>query len=536
MDHARSIHFKVSDALSLEQAARAIAKALGVAAGPAETVDRLFLDSFDWRIFNAGLTFERLNVGGVATLVLGDRHTALPKVVVEWRGIPRFAQDLPDGFLGDRVGKLLSMRALLPLARVRGQRIGFVIRNSEGKDLVRASLEDLRVTRPAGDHSRTSGGKRAGGRRAGGPLGIRLFVEPVRGYERAHEEALRKLVDSPVLDRLDGDLFDTAMAALSLVPGDYASKISFDLDADMRADAALGVILKDLFQGMVVNEPGLIADIDSEFLHDFRVAARRSRSALTGVRGVLPPALVKRYTDAFRWLGKVTGPLRDLDVYLLHFDEYRTLVPPAFHGSLDPLHDELERRRAGELSAVIRVLSGKRYARLKENWPKALDGLVGDRSRSRPNAQKPIGQVADGRIWKLYRRVLAEGKAITDTSPPEALHELRKTCKKLRYMMEFFDSLHDPVLVKERIKAMKGLQDDLGAFQDYAVQAETLNRIGKDMDAAGRAPRDSLMAIAILAESLTARKQAARDAFALIFDDFAADESRKAFKALYKRD
>ena len=40
--------------------------------------------------------------------------------------------------------------------------------------------------------------------------------------------------------------------------------------------------------------------------------------------------------------------------------------------------------------------------------------------------------------------MLRDGGAITPASPPESLHELRKRCKELRYLLEFFGSLYDP--------------------------------------------------------------------------------------------
>jgi len=49
-----------------------------------------------------------------------------------------------------------------------------------------------------------------------------------------------------------------------------------------------------------------------------------------------------------------------------------------------------------------------------------------------PNVYQPDKLVADQRIWKIYRRAMKEGQAIAETSPDEDLHELRKTCEKLR--------------------------------------------------------------------------------------------------------
>ena len=76
------------------------------------------------------------------------------------------------------------------------------------------------------------------------------------------------------------------------------------------------------------------------------------------------------------------------------------------------------------------------------------------------------------------------GRAIDDDSPAEDLHELRKVGKELRYLLEFFASLYPADVVKPFVKTLKGLQDQLGRFQDREVQANAL----RDARARGRRP------------------------------------------------
>ena len=57
--------------------------------------------------------------------------------------------------------------------------------------------------------------------------------------------------------------------------------------------------------------------LDTEFLHDFRVALRRTRSLLGQIRDVFPAAAVEHFSSEFSWIGRLTGPPRDLDVLLL---------------------------------------------------------------------------------------------------------------------------------------------------------------------------------------------------------------------------
>src|SRR6266550_6449803 len=63
-------------------------------------------------------------------------------------------------------------------------------------------------------------------------------------------------------------------------PGDYSSKIDVKLTAEMPARCALEEVLLRLLDTLEANVPGTIKDIDTEFLHDLRVAVRRTRSAV----------------------------------------------------------------------------------------------------------------------------------------------------------------------------------------------------------------------------------------------------------------
>ena len=103
---------------------------------------------------------------------------------------------------------------------------------------------------------------------------------------------------------------------------------------------------------------GVIADIDTEFLHDFRVAVRRTRATLKLTGDVLPDAMADRFAPDFKWLGDLTTPTRDLDVFLLGFDEMAGDLQAADAADLDPFHAHLGRpsakRPAGDSHAGLK--------------------------------------------------------------------------------------------------------------------------------------------------------------------------------------
>jgi CHAD domain-containing protein len=48
------------------------------------------------------------------------------------------------------------------------------------------------------------------------------------------------------------------------------------------------------------------------------------------------------FKQEFRWLGMITGPVRDLDIYLLKFDEYTQELPPGLQNDLLPFQQFLQ--------------------------------------------------------------------------------------------------------------------------------------------------------------------------------------------------
>ena len=55
-------------------------------------------------------------------------------------------------------------------------------------------------------------------------------------------------------------------------------------------------------------------------------------------------------------------------------------------------------------------------------------------------------------------------------TPDAQVHRLRIQCKKLRHSIDLFAPLFDRGQIKDLIKSLKQLQDNLGRFNDYSVQ------------------------------------------------------------------
>lgn len=469
-----------------------------------------WLDTFDWRLYRKGLRLREWRADGDTRRELA---TAAGEVVASGPGGGRFAPDLPAGGLRESLEPVIEMRALLPLVEVGLRRRVHPVRDERDKIVAR-----VHVLAPS---------VRAPGAAQWQETPTRLEIEPLKGYDAA-ARALRTEAAAD-LEPAARSLYAEALAAIGRTPGDYSSKLDLRLRPKQPAASACRRIHRHLLATLEANEAGTRAATDSEFLHDFRVAIRRTRSALGQVKGVFPGEETRHFRAEFAWLQQATGTPRDLDVYLLNMPAYEASLPPEAGADLAPLRDFLERRRERAYGDLVRTLDADRYRRLLRDWRAFLD--AGDAVG--PQGRKPVRKVADRRIRKVHARLLREGRAIGPESPAEDLHELRKTCKKLRYLMEFFRSLYPAGDIGGLIKALKRLQENLGDFHDLHVQAQALGDFSREMATEGSAPPETLMAMGRLVEDLDGRALDARAEFAKRFERFASKKNNRLSRQLF---
>jgi len=483
-------------------------------------IKRIMKDSFDWRLYRAGRVLEESHHGGSIHTILRHRQSGDVRACFPGAA-PDFARGFPAGRGRECMTSMLKVRALQPVVRTQSRVQEMRLLNRNGKTVVRIYVEQHHAGRP--------------GEQKSIPVGRFLSITSVRGYDKQFRRARECLLTAFDLKACRQDsLYDLALAAIDRQAMDYSSRPDIDLAPSMPAHLAVRKILRGLFETMEANEEGLLADIDTEFLHDFRISVRRTRSALAQIRDVLPRQVPERFRPEFAWLGNVTTPVRDLDVYLLNFDTYQQALPACMRDDLEPLHGFLAHKREQARKTLTRHLRSARYRRLKRDWRDFLDRSLTEATML-SRAGIAIKEVADQCIGRLFRRVLREGDAIDRDAPERDLHELRKTCKKLRYLLEFFRRLYPRHEIAALIKNLKQLQDNLGVFQDMAVQRASLQEACRTMKAAGSLPETSCRAMEVLLDELHKRQDESRKAFAGCFEIFSSIKNKRRIKRMFGR-
>jgi len=476
----------------------------------AEPLTVTVVDTADRRLREAGVDLSLHGSRAAATLVMREQAGSAPLTAPAGRHRRWLVEDLPDGPLRDHLAPIVEMRALLPLARVRAEVQPLQVRNSDRKTVVR-----LRLTTHA---ALVDDGEAV-------PLTPRLEVAGVLGYPRPLDRLVMVLTTESGLADAPASLADEAIAAAGGDPEGIRSKVRVTLRPDQRTDKAAVAVLRDLAGMVEANLPGTLADLDTEFLHDLRVAVRRSRSVLRELSDAFPAEPLARQREALKWIQSITGPTRDLDVQLLDWGHLLAGVPAERHAALAPVHTLLERHRSSALRTLTRELRGSKFTGTWAAYRAFLDGRLGP-ARDRPDAKRPIAEVAGGRIAKVYKRMVKAGRAIDDSSPPDDLHDLRKRGKELRYLLEFFGGLWPTDVVKPMVKSLKGLQDVLGTHQDREVQAHNMRDLADDLAGEVGGP-EALLVLGVLIDQLEAEQHAARAGFAERFAAFASDDQRK---------
>jgi CHAD domain-containing protein len=229
---------------------------------------------------------------------------------------------------------------------------------------------------------------------------------------------------------------------------------------------------------------------------------------------VLPDGTASRVAPEFRWLGQITTPTRDLDVYLLGVDEMAASITNP--DDLVPFAEHLRRRRNGVRRELVRELRSRRFTELRESWRADLEAILASAAPDPTTA----AQLANERVHKTFRTVRKRAAAITADSPAEDIHTLRKKCKELRYLLEMFQPISDRRAYKQVIGDFKELQRVLGEFQDGEVQAEALRGFAQEMIDSGEAPAAALLAMGDLAARFDLRQRAARSELAAHHDEY----------------
>ncbi len=477
----------------------------------------VLLDTFNGRIAAAGGRLATRAGKGSARLEWQPQNRQL-RLEVSVKAPVDFAWDLPCGPLRDSVEPIIEVRRLLPQVEVEMHGRMLEVLDDDRKTVARIRIEQGRARTPG----------RGGSWQ---PIPSLVTLTPLRGYDAAYKRLLPIIESRPGLKRSPAGLQTIALQALGMSPPCDLSPFDVALTPSTRADVGVRQIFKALFEIMVANELGIRADLDTEFLHDYRVSLRRTRSLLGQIKNVLPADAVTLFRTEFQWLAHATNAKRDLDVLLLSL---RQMSESLRGDDLTPLFTLLSSKQLHEQRLLEQLFERKRYQDLMAGWRSFLQE-VPSAVIEPENAARPLIEITSRRILHLYRRLADHAKGVHDKTPGDAIHYVRKQAKKLRYMIDATRSLHDRSDLDRIIDTLKRVQSVLGDFNDAQVQERNLLSSGRAMVEAGAGESGALLSVGRLAENARNRAVSLRAQVDRELSRFCKDGIRTDFCRLFKR-
>ena len=473
------------------------------------------LDTFDGRVRRAAACLTRSEARGTTTVAWRTRGggtclaTRLNQPV-------SFAWDLPDGPLRQVLAPVIGPRRLLAQADAEEYGSLLEILDDRGKTVARLRIASGQARLPI-PHG------------AWRPLPTMVTLMGLRGYEDAYQRLAPVIESRPGMTSCPDGLLGVMLRQVGApVRGDLSS-LRLDLAPTVRADVGARQIHAALVGILLANEPGLRANLDTEFLHDFRVAVRRTRSLLGQIKRVFRPEVVHHFSSEFTWIGRLTGPPRDMDVLALALRERREEFSAT---DMESLMAFLSQAQQQEYDRLVQALVSDRYQRLLSDWRAFLEQPPQSEPEAR-NAGKPLAEVVAKRAWRLSRRIARHAETIDQHTSAVRLHEVRIDAKKLRYLIDVTPGFYDGVALESVLGALKKLQRVLGDFNDAHVQENRLLECGRALYAAS-GPAGVVLALGRLAEKSHQRRERLRGVVVEKLARFQSKDTRAACRRAFK--
>ena len=226
---------------------------------------------------------------------------------------------------------------------------------------------------------------------------------------------------------------------------------------DELAEAGRKVLRRHLVR-MLSREPG-VRDGDQLETKQMRVATRRLRATWRVFGEAFKTRVANEHQRELRDIGRAVGEVRDLDVLIESVERKPALAP---------LADAWRARRAAAHEDLIRMLDSKRYRRFVDEMLEFTSTPGMDARRRRGSV--PVAEAMTGALQTAVESVRATDLPVTETTDVDAAwHARRIEARRLRYSVEAFIDVLDPVEARAMLASITRLQDRLGGLQDATV-------------------------------------------------------------------
>jgi len=198
-------------------------------------------------------------------------------------------------------------------------------------------------------------------------------------------------------------------------------------------------------------------------IHDIRTAVRRLDSSYKALpQNMRKKNKIKQYVSKCKDLFRLNSKIRDYDIITEKIQQH-------------------EQHQNVDIENCKKRLASRREAKLREARALALEV----RKMSVPKINR--GNISDKKLTKRYNKVVSRFAnkillnfpiVIADPEKLKELHEMRKDCKKLRYMLELLpvNNSSSKGNVSQLLQELEKMQDILGEIHDCDAVISYLKR------------------------------------------------------------
>jgi len=243
----------------------------------------------------------------------------------------------------------------------------------------------------------------------------------------------------------------------------------------MSAFQASRFILMGLYEQFSDKGAQIVSKASPDALHDYRVVIRKIRTLLAQLDDVFPDPELSEFRQAFSDLMKKTSHLRDLEGCCSEFLRYKNRSGHDVGIVLDPLLEIINRQEKIERRKVLKYLESAAYEKFKSDWSIYLQHTLaeaGSDDQILKRAWLPMQTVVNEAVKKSYLKTVRLAEDCNNNMSVAGFHKLRKSYKKLRYLLEIFTETSRTKERKQIVRELKTLQGTLGLLQDTEVQLD----------------------------------------------------------------
>ncbi|MBV8412624.1 MAG: CHAD domain-containing protein [Alphaproteobacteria bacterium] len=246
---------------------------------------------------------------------------------------------------------------------------------------------------------------------------------------------------------------------------------SISLEGGLSLKEAFRVLAARLVDDLMAHQPVVLHGDSQEGVHRMRIDVRRLRSLLVLFEPFLEAHAAGHFEDELRRLGQVLGAARDWDVFL------EETLPRTVDGAADlvlarSLRELASQRRHSAHQAAKKALLEAPFSRFvlaMRLWTSEKGAVL------KRFAPRPLEDEAPAMLSRLERKVGKRLRAC-DVDQPTSLHRLRKSLKKLRYGIQYLQSLYDGD-AESYLARCNALQKRLGNINDLG----TFTRLAEEL-------------------------------------------------------